>query len=76
LPAETRGHVKRFIGTHYFFEEGGSETTLTKAEMQTYAKAMAKYMSLEQKNIETDPIQDMEKQIAQVPVSDCAVPDK
>jgi membrane-bound lytic murein transglycosylase D len=24
LPAESRGHVKRFIATHYFFEEQGS----------------------------------------------------
>jgi hypothetical protein len=30
LPAETRGHVKRFIATHYYFEGYGSITTLTK----------------------------------------------
>jgi len=34
LPAETRGHVKRFISTHYFFEGTGSVTTLTKPEIQ------------------------------------------
>jgi membrane-bound lytic murein transglycosylase D len=39
LPAETRGHVKRFIGTHYFFEGKGSITTLTKTEMNEYLKA-------------------------------------
>lgn len=50
LPAETRGHVKRFIGTHYFFEDGGSETTLTKAEVQTYAKALANFMTLMQES--------------------------
>jgi membrane-bound lytic murein transglycosylase D len=80
LPAETRGHVKRFIGTHYFFEDGGSETTLTKAEMQTYDKALSKYMALEQKSretiAETEPSPDTEKQVAQVPVNDCLVPNK
>ncbi|HEV8508512.1 MAG TPA: lytic transglycosylase domain-containing protein, partial [Chitinophagaceae bacterium] len=33
LPAETRGHVKRFIATHYYFEGYGGITTLTKAEV-------------------------------------------
>ncbi len=32
LPAESRLHVKRFIGTHYIFEGQGGLTTLTKAE--------------------------------------------
>lgn len=32
LPAETRKHVKKFIGTHYVFEGQGGLTTLTKAE--------------------------------------------
>jgi membrane-bound lytic murein transglycosylase D len=36
LPAETRGHVKHFISTHYFFEGQGSVTTLTKTEMNKY----------------------------------------
>ncbi len=39
LPAETRGHVKRFIATHYYFEGQGSVTTLTKAENIAFAKA-------------------------------------
>jgi hypothetical protein len=43
LPAETRGHVKRFIGTHYYFESAGSETTLTKAETVAYQKSVAAY---------------------------------
>lgn len=34
LPAESRGHVKKFIATHYYFEGQGGVTTLTKAEMQ------------------------------------------
>jgi membrane-bound lytic murein transglycosylase D len=32
LPAESRTHVKKFIGTHYIFEGQGGLTTLTKAE--------------------------------------------
>jgi membrane-bound lytic murein transglycosylase D len=32
LPAESRNHVKKFIGTQYTFEGQGSVTTLTKAE--------------------------------------------
>lgn len=36
LPAETRGHVKRFISTHYYFEGQGGITTLTKSEMIHY----------------------------------------
>jgi membrane-bound lytic murein transglycosylase D len=43
LPAETRMHVKRFIGTHYYFEGQGSITTLTKAEGMEYLKALAKF---------------------------------
>lgn len=33
LPAESRGHVKKFIATHYYFEGQGSETTVTRAEL-------------------------------------------
>jgi membrane-bound lytic murein transglycosylase D len=43
LPAETRGHVKRFISTHYYFEDAGGETTLTKAENAAYAKMLAQF---------------------------------
>ena len=32
LPAESRGHVKRFISIHYFFEDDGSVATQTAAE--------------------------------------------
>jgi membrane-bound lytic murein transglycosylase D len=41
LPAETRGHVKRFISIHYFFEGNGSVTTLTRTEMNNYLKTLA-----------------------------------
>jgi membrane-bound lytic murein transglycosylase D len=36
LPLETRLHVKRFIGTHYYFEGGASLVTLTKKETTAY----------------------------------------
>ncbi len=32
LPAESRNHVKKFIGTHYIFEGQGGLTTLTRSE--------------------------------------------
>jgi len=38
LPLETRNHVKRFIGVHYYFEEHGSITTMTKSEAQQYQR--------------------------------------
>jgi membrane-bound lytic murein transglycosylase D len=43
LPAETKMHVKRFIGTHYYFEGKGSITTLTKAEAADYTKAIVRF---------------------------------
>ena len=45
LPAETRGHVKRFIATHYYFEGYGSITTLTKAEVASYKKSVSTYLA-------------------------------
>lgn len=36
LPAESRGHVKRFIGVHYFFEGEGSIATQTAAEAKAW----------------------------------------
>jgi membrane-bound lytic murein transglycosylase D len=44
LPAETRGHVKRFIATHYYFEGSGSVTTLTKAEALNYKNAVSRFI--------------------------------
>src|SRR5215203_884725 len=43
LPAETRGHVKRFIGTHCYFQDENSLTVLTKAETKEYLKAVSEY---------------------------------
>jgi membrane-bound lytic murein transglycosylase D len=36
LPAESRNHVKKFIGTHYIFEGQGGVTTLTKQETNEF----------------------------------------
>jgi len=44
LPAESRNHVKKFIGTHYIFEGQGSVTTLTKAEATQQIGVTATYL--------------------------------
>jgi membrane-bound lytic murein transglycosylase D len=44
LPAESRNHVKRFIGTHYILEGQGGITTLTKAEATEQIGALAGYL--------------------------------
>ncbi|MFP5041531.1 lytic transglycosylase domain-containing protein [Parasediminibacterium sp. JCM 36343] len=36
LKEETRTHVKKFIGTHYIFEGGGGQTTMTAAELNDF----------------------------------------
>jgi membrane-bound lytic murein transglycosylase D len=51
LPAETRGHVKKFIGTHYYFEGHGSITTVTKQERLAYTQAMLTYVEKQNKLI-------------------------
>ena len=43
LPTETRVHVKRYIATHYFFENGGSLATLTKSETMSYNRELERY---------------------------------
>jgi len=45
LPAETRGHVKRYIATHYYFEGYGSITTLTKAEVTAYKQSVSTFIA-------------------------------
>jgi membrane-bound lytic murein transglycosylase D len=44
LPAESRNHVKKFIGTHYIFEGEGGVTTLTKAEATEQIGVTATYL--------------------------------
>jgi membrane-bound lytic murein transglycosylase D len=48
LPMETRVHVKRYIGTHYFFEGEGGLTTLTKKETAAYMQQLAKIKTAHQ----------------------------
>lgn len=45
LPAETRGHVKKFVATHYYFEGKGSVTTMTKEEVASYKKVMKDFVA-------------------------------
>ncbi|HEX6333997.1 MAG TPA: lytic transglycosylase domain-containing protein [Flavisolibacter sp.] len=45
LPAESRAHVKRFIATHYYFEQEGSVTILTRNEALAYEKATREYLA-------------------------------
>jgi membrane-bound lytic murein transglycosylase D len=44
LPAESRNHVKRFIGTHYILEGQGGICTLTKSEATEQIGALAGYL--------------------------------
>jgi peptidoglycan lytic transglycosylase D len=63
LPAETRGHVKRFIATHYYFEGKGSITTLTREEAITYRKKMQAYVEA-QNNLAKERHNEMATEIA------------
>ena len=44
LPAESRNHVKKFIGTQYTFEGQGSVTTLTRDEARQQLPGSAMYV--------------------------------
>jgi len=44
LPAESRNHVKKFIGTQYTFEGQGSVTTLTKEEATDQLSGSSMYV--------------------------------
>ena len=50
LPRETRMHVKRFIATHYHYEEKGSLVTLTKAEREKYQESIKEILIEETEN--------------------------
>ncbi|MBG9375225.1 lytic transglycosylase domain-containing protein [Panacibacter sp. DH6] len=45
LPEETRGHVKKYIATHYFFEGAGGWTTLTAKETSEKKENLAFILS-------------------------------
>jgi membrane-bound lytic murein transglycosylase D len=59
LPAETRAHVKRFISTHYYYEEQGSVATLTKDEIPAYTRTMAAFVDQQNKLIREKQLIDM-----------------
>jgi membrane-bound lytic murein transglycosylase D len=50
LPAETRAHVKKFIGVHYYFEGRAGETTQTKAELADHERAVNEFLALQKEN--------------------------
>jgi membrane-bound lytic murein transglycosylase D len=56
LPAETRGHVKRFIATHYYFEGDGGVTTLTKKETLAYKNALNDYFAEQRAEMEKNKL--------------------
>ncbi|HWJ29002.1 MAG TPA: lytic transglycosylase domain-containing protein [Flavisolibacter sp.] len=57
LPQESRAHVKRFIGTHYYFEGKGSMVTLTKAETIKYSKELEEFKSsIQPKEMKKDSV--------------------
>lgn len=55
LPAESRNHVKKFIGTHYIFEGQGGLTTLTKAEVEEHYGTQGLYAA--NRKISSDELQ-------------------
>jgi membrane-bound lytic murein transglycosylase D len=52
LPAESRIHVKKFIGTQYVFEGQGSVTTLTRDEAMEQLSGSAMYVFHRQLSVE------------------------
>ena len=51
LPTETRNHVKRFIATHYYYEEKGSVVTLTKKERNKWLASLPKFEELKNETV-------------------------
>lgn len=50
LPTETRNHVKRFIATHFYYEEQGSLATLTKSERIKHLTSLNEMIIEEEEN--------------------------
>ena len=74
LPLETRLHVKKFIGTHYFFEGKGSVTTLTKQEVISHRNMMMKFLEeqnsiLDEKEVTKSNDQPVDDRLADVKVN-------
>lgn len=47
LPQETRLHVKKFIATHYYYEDKGSLVTLTKFEREQHLKVVKEFEKIQ-----------------------------
>ncbi len=60
LPEETRNHVKKYIATHYFFEQNGGWTTLTATETNE------KILALESVKAKEEPVVTIELDTAEV----------
>ncbi len=56
LPKESRDHVKRFIATHFYYEEKGSLVTLTKAERTAYFATQKDIATPDEKNEEQNSV--------------------
>jgi membrane-bound lytic murein transglycosylase D len=70
LPAETRAHVKRFISTHYYYEEQGSVATLTKDEIPSYTKAMSSFVDQQNKLLREKMNSDIQEVAAPVAIEE------
>jgi membrane-bound lytic murein transglycosylase D len=74
LPLETRLHVKKFIGTHYYFEGKGSVTTLTKQEVIKHRNAMMEFLVkqtsiLDEKEVAKSTDLPVEEKLAEIKVN-------
>jgi membrane-bound lytic murein transglycosylase D len=69
LPGESRAHVKRFIGAHYYFEQQGSVTTHTPEEWEEYQQALSSFMlARKQEREELKHLIDMERKPIAPPI--------
>lgn len=59
LPKETRLHVKRFVGTHYYFEGTGSVATLTKNEAIAFQKILEGYNNTQTAEVKNNDQKDV-----------------
>lgn len=56
LPKETRGHVKKFIAVHYYFEGHGSLATMTKKETTAHISKVSEFLTLKQETAKQDTL--------------------
>jgi len=69
LPGETRGHVKRYIGAHYYFEGQGGITTFTPDEWEDHQQAVSSFMlARKQEREELQKLMDMEGRSIALPL--------